>query len=278
MHDFRNRTAVITGAASGIGRALAERAAREGMNVALADVEAAPLAEAAAALRTAGATVLPIVTDVSRAADVAALADQARAAFGAIHLLCNNARVVAHTSLAAATLADWQWILGVNLWGVIHGIHAFLPAMLDQDAEAHIVNTASMAGFLSAPYMGIYNVSKHGVVTLTETLHRELLQRGAKVKVSLLCPGFVQTGIMESSRNRPAHLAAGDQVPPDRRGDKMRAILDASVRSGTPPSEVADAVFDALRQDRFYILTHPELKPSVSARLKGILEERNPSA
>jgi short-subunit dehydrogenase len=277
MRDFRDRVAVITGAASGIGRALARRAASEGMRLLLADVEEQALTQAAGELENAGARVLPVVTDVSRAADVVSLADKTRSTYGAVHLLCNNAGVGVYSTIADSTLADWQWILGVNLWGVIHGIHAFLPWMLQQDAHAHIVNTASAAGLLSTPYMGLYSVTKHGVVTLSETLYRELLHRRARVKVSVLCPGFVQTRIMESKRNRPADSSVPRPLASDRNQDKMEAILAARVGAGLTPAQVADRVFEALREDRFYIFTDDEFKPAIETRLKDILLGRNPS-
>jgi NAD(P)-dependent dehydrogenase (short-subunit alcohol dehydrogenase family) len=276
MRDFRDRVAVITGAASGIGRGLAQRAAREGMRLVLADIEEQPLAQATAELEAAGARVLPIVTDVSRAGDLAVLADRTRSAYGACHLLCNNAGVGVYTTIADSTLADWQWVLGVNLWGVIHGIQAFLPWMLEQESESHMVNTASEAGLVSPPYMGLYNVSKHGVVTLSETLYRELLQRRARVKVSVLCPGFVQTRIMESMRNRPS-ATAPDPPAANRNQEKVKAILTARVETGLAPGQVADRVFEALREDRFYIFTGDEFKPAVEDRLKDLLLGRNPS-
>jgi NAD(P)-dependent dehydrogenase (short-subunit alcohol dehydrogenase family) len=207
MKDFKDRVAVITGAASGIGWALAEQCAREGMKVVLADVEPEALAKAEASLKAGGASALAVRTDVSRAGDVEALAHKTLEAFGAVHLLCNNAGVATIGCIWESTLADWEWVVGVNLWGVIHGVRAFVPHMLAQDTECHIVNTASMSGLVSMPGSGAYNVTKHGVVTLSETLHREFAERGAKVKVSVLCPGIVNTRILESARNRPKHLA-----------------------------------------------------------------------
>jgi NAD(P)-dependent dehydrogenase (short-subunit alcohol dehydrogenase family) len=275
MKEFQGKVAVITGAASGIGRALAERCVQEGMKAVLADVEGGALAEAEASMRASGATVLAVRTDVSQAGEVEALARKTLDAFGAVHLLCNNAGVATAGSVWESTLADWEWVLGVNLWGVIHGVRVFVPLMLAQDAECHIVNTASTAGLISGPGVGAYNVTKHGVVALSETLHHELAERGAKVRVSVLCPGIVRTRIMEGARNRPGHLpVAGPPHPVD--GERWEALRQL-VQAGTPPGQVADAVFTALREDRFYILPHPEVKEYVRRRMEDVLQERSPT-
>ena len=198
------KVAVITGAASGIGRGLAERFAAEGMKVVLADVEEEALAKLEADLKAKDATVLTVRTDVSNATEVENLAVQTLEAFGAVHILCNNAGVVCSRPVWEHTLADWEWVLGVNLWGVIHGIRSFVPRMLAQGNECHIVNTASILGLVSGSGEGIYKVSKHGVVVLSETLADELAQKGANIQVHVLCPGWVRTGILDSARNRPA--------------------------------------------------------------------------
>ena len=275
MKDFKDKVAVITGAASGIGRALADRCVQEGMKAVLADVEAEPLATAEASLKASGATVLAVQTDVSQVRDVEALAQKTMEAFGAVHLLCNNAGVGTEAAVWESTLAEWEWVVGVNLWGVIHGVRVFVPLMLAQDAECHIVNTASTAGLISGPGLGAYKVTKHGVVTLSETLHHELAERGAKVKVSVLCPGIVNTRIMESARNRPGDLPpTGPRGPAsEERWEALRRLVPA----GMPAAQVADAVFEALRKDRFYILTHPEGKEAVRTRMEDILQERNPT-
>ena len=275
MKDFKDKVAVITGAASGIGRALADRCVQEGMKAVLADVEAEPLATAEASLKASGATVLAVQTDVSQVRDVEALAQKTMEAFGAVHVLCNNAGVGTEAAVWESTLAEWEWIVGVNLWGVVHGVRVFVPLMLAQDAECHIVNTASMAGLIAGPGLGAYKVTKHGVVTLSETLHHELAERGAKVKVSVLCPGIVNTRIMESARNRPGDLApTGPRGPAsEERWEALRRLVPA----GMPAAQVADAVFEALRKDRFYILTHPEGKEAVRTRMEDILQERNPT-
>jgi len=279
MKEFKNKVAVITGAASGIGRAIADRCAREGMKVVLADVEEPALISAATEMKAAGAAVLSVVTDVSKAGEVEALARKTLDEFGAVHLLCNNAGVGAGTTVWQSTLRDWEWVLGANLWGVIHGVRFFVPIMLEQDTDGHVVNTASIAGLISGSALGIYKVTKHGVVSLSETLSCELAELGAKVKVSVLCPGFVKTRIMDSARNRPAEL----QNPPEQEvwTPEMEARAEAmrqAVLRGIPATQVADAVFDAIREERFYIHTHPELKAWVQMRMDAILQERNPTS
>jgi NAD(P)-dependent dehydrogenase (short-subunit alcohol dehydrogenase family) len=275
MKDFKSRVAVITGAASGIGRALAERCAREGMKVVLADVEPGALAEAEANLQAGGGTALAVRTDVSQAKDVEALAQKTLEAFGAVHLLCNNAGVATSgTVVWESSLTDWEWVIGVNLWSVIHGVRTFVPIMLAQDTECHIVNTASMSGLISFPRGSVYAVTKHGVVTLSETLHHELTERGGKVKVSVLCPGLVKTRIVDCARNRPERLAATAPMGPVEAAGWE--TLRQQVQTGMPPAQVADAVFQAIREERFYILTHPEGKDWIRTRLEDILQERNP--
>jgi NAD(P)-dependent dehydrogenase (short-subunit alcohol dehydrogenase family) len=276
MKDFNNKVAVITGAASGIGRALAERCARGGMKVVLADVEPRELAEVEANLRAGGGTVLPVRTDVSQAKDVEALAQQTVEAFGAVHLLCNNAGVATSGALVwESGLTDWEWVIGVNLWGVIHGVRTFVPIMLAQDTECHIVNTASLSGLISFPRGSVYAVTKHGVVTLSETLYHELAERGGKVKVSVLCPGLVKTRIMDCARNRPERLAATAPMGPVEAAGWE--TLRQQMQTATPPAQVADAVFQAIREERFYILTHPEGKDWIRTRMEDILQERNPT-
>jgi NAD(P)-dependent dehydrogenase (short-subunit alcohol dehydrogenase family) len=276
MKEFKDKVAVVTGAASGIGRALADRCIQEGMNVVLADVEVEALTKTEASMKAAGAPVLAVRTDVSQARDVEALAQKTLEVFGAVHLLCNNAGVAGTPAPSwESTLADWEWVMGVNLWGVIHGVRVFVPIMQAQDADGHIVNTASMAGLISCPGLAAYKVAKHGVVSLSETLHHELAERGAKVKVSVLCPGVVNTRIMESARNRPGYLPAKKPLDPVS-GAGWEALRQL-VPAGMPPVQVADAVFKALRKDQFYILTNPEGKESVRTRMEDILQERSPT-
>lgn len=273
MREFAGRVAVVTGGASGIGRAMAERFAREGMRIVLADVEQQPLDDTAAAFRAAGATVVAMRTDVARGDDVEALAARTMTEFGAVHVLCNNAGVALSGPVWGHSVADWEWLLGVNLWGVIHGLRAFVPRMLEGKADGHIVNTASIAGLTSNPLMGAYNVSKHGVVTLSETLQRDLVLAGSSIKVSVLCPGFVSTKIADADRNRPAALAAD---PAKVRGADVQELVRAAVARGMAPAEVAEQVFAAVRDETFYILTHPELRKLVQHRFDDVLQNRTP--
>ena len=273
MENLHDRVAVVTGAGSGIGRALAERFAGEGMRLVPADVEEAPLALAAEELRTAGAKVITVPTDVSRPDQVEALAERSFHTFGAVHVLCNNAGVGGGGLSWEASLQDWEWVLGVNLWGVVHGVRAFVPRMIAGGEEGHVVNTASVAGLLTAPGMGPYNVSKFGVVALSETMHQEFAAVGTKLRVSVLCPAWVRTRINESERNRPAGLEARPTSP---QTEAMRQMVGALLDAGMDPADVAAQVVDAIRAGRFYVLTHPDFTPLVRARMEGLLEGRNP--
>jgi len=261
----RGRVAVVTGAASGIGFALSERFAREGMRVVMADVEGPALAEAADLLAGRGAEVLPVLTDVSSAEQVDALRDRALEAFGAVHVVCNNAGVSGgRVPMWEMSRRQWEWVLGVNLWGVINGVRSFVPVLLEQDA-AHVVNTASMAG-LTTGILGPYSVTKHAVVALSEGLHFQLAQSGADVGVSVLCPGWVRTRIGESGRNRPA-----DVPPPPELDEAVAGALRQMVETGMEPSVVAGHVVDAIRDRRFYVLTHPEMGESIRRRAEEVL-------
>ncbi len=278
MKEFKDKVAVITGAASGIGRAIASRCAQEGMKVVLTDIEEKALTRTETEMKALGATVLAVLTDVSKASDVEALAQKTLDAFAAVHLLCNNAGVDAGTSIWESTLADWQWVMGVNLWGVIHGVRAFVPIMLEQDTESHIVNTASISGLVSIPGLGVYQVTKYGVVSLSETLYHELPQKSAKVKVSVLCPGFVNTGIMEAERNRPDELQnAPAQAEQNPANSEFKEAMRQAVQAGISPDSVADYVFQAIRDEKFYILTDSTSKQAVQIRLEEILQDRNPT-
>ena len=276
MKDFRDKVAVITGGASGIGRAMADRFAAAGMKIVLADVEKNALARAEEEMRATGATVRSVPTDVSQPEQVEALARATLDAFGAVHVLCNNAGVAAAGPSWEHSLKDWQWVLGVNLWGVIYGVRSFVPLMLRQDTECHVVNTASMAGLVAAPFMSIYNVAKYGVVALSESLHHELALQQSKVKVSVLCPAWVKTNIMDSERNRPQKLSNLDTPPPPPEAEVMQQTARQFLEQGLAPSRVAELVFEAVRDERFYILTHPEWKAMVESRMQDILQDRSP--
>lgn len=278
MKDFQNKVAVVTGAASGIGRALAEKSATLGMKIVLADVEEPALKQAEEELKARGAEIIALRTDVSQAGDVEALANLTFATYGAVHLLFNNAGVSVENTVWGSSLADWQWVLGVNLWGVIYGVHFFVPRMLAQGNEGHIINTASGAGLLAHAGQASYNVSKHGVVALSETLSLELAAQRAALKASVLCPGWVNTRIADAGRNRPQTLQntpAEEQI-----SSEMESRIQASqqlLQAGMSPSQVAEIVFEAIRQEKFYILTDPNIKQGVRLRMDDILEERSPT-
>jgi len=272
MKDLKGKVAVITGAASGFGRELAILCAGEGMKLVLADIDEKNL-PGTVDLLPAGAESISVKCDVAKAESVEALARRTYEQFGAAHLLFNNAGVSPVGPAWSATLADWHWTLGVNLMGVVHGIHYFVPRMLAQKDECHVVNTASVAGLLSVPASAPYCVSKHGVVTLSEVLHHDLQLFKANIGVSVLCPAFVNTGIKDSERNRPAEL--GDSNP---LAKPFAAQMRKAIESGKlSAADVARMTIDAVKANRFYILTHPKIKVSIEARMKDILEERQPT-
>lgn len=276
MKDFHDKVAVITGAASGIGWALSERCAQEGMRIVLADVEEAALAKAEKALRAKGATVLPVLTDVSKIGEVENLAKKTLETFGAVHLLVNNAGVAAGSTVWESTPADWEWVMGVNLLGIIYGLRCFVPLMLNQKTECHIVNNASATGLVGYGLSAPYQIAKHGVVSLSEHLYYSLRERDANVKVSVLCSAWVKTRIMNAGRNRPAELKTSSRNQSSRgalQAQKMRQAL----QEGMPPREVANQVFQAIENEQFYILTHlAETAPLVRQRMEGILNHQNP--
>jgi NAD(P)-dependent dehydrogenase (short-subunit alcohol dehydrogenase family) len=279
MKDFQGKVAVVTGGASGIGRGLAERFGAEGMKVVLADIEEDALRQAEAEFREKGVDVLGVQTDVSKPEALDKLAQQTLEAFGGVHIVCNNAGVAGGWGPTwETTLADWNWVMGVNLWGVIHGVKFFLPRMIEQGTEGHIVNTASLAGLISGPGLAIYGVTKHAVVSLSETLFHELKLAGSQVHVSVLCPGWVNTKIMDSSRNRPEDLLNKPEEEKTLPGaEAMEQMVRGLLAQGTPASEIGQKVFEAVRDEKFYILPHPQYTNMIRTRMEDILEERDPT-
>jgi NAD(P)-dependent dehydrogenase (short-subunit alcohol dehydrogenase family) len=280
MKNFAGKVVVITGGAGGLGREFANVAHAHGMKIVLADVEGNPLEQAATELRAAGAEVLSMLCDVRKGPQVQALADAAMKRYGAVHLVFNNAGVGSGGLIWENSEADWEWVLGVNLWGVIHGVRIFASLMLecaqsDPDFEGHIVNTASMAGLLNAPTMGVYNVSKHAVVALSETLYHDLQLVGAPIGASVLCPYFVPTGISQSHRNRPADVKM--DARPTISQLAAQAMTQKAVESGkVSAAQVAATTFDAITAGQFYIYSHPDALAGVAERMDEIVNHRNP--
>jgi len=280
MKTFRGKVAVITGGASGLGREFASVAAREGMKLVLADVQGDALQRAVEELKAQGASVIAQLCDVRKGEQVQALADAAVAEFGAVHLVFNNAGVGSGGLIWENTEADWEWVMGVNVWGVIHGVRIFTKLMLEsakQDAafEGHIVNTASMAGLLNAPAMGVYNVSKHAVVSLSETLYQDLQLVGAPIGASVLCPYFVPTGISQSHRNRPEDVRMTQG--PTASQLAAQAMTDKAVSSGkVSAQDVAEITFKAIANGDFYIYSHPGALAGVQERMQHIVAGTNP--
>jgi NAD(P)-dependent dehydrogenase (short-subunit alcohol dehydrogenase family) len=281
MKKLKGRVAVVTGATNGLGRALAERAAQEGMKVVLADIDKKALAKTQKDLTASGATVLAVVTDVSKVEDVQALAKKALDKFGAVHLLCNAAAVHCPKPLAQATLADWKWVAGVNLFGAAYTTNILLPTMMKQDTECHIVNVAPVyGGFYALPYNGIYNVSEYGLVTMSEILSIELADKYPKIGVTLLAPDYADPTILESERHRPAELrdtaakeTGGEAYP---HLDEINDMIAAMSRAETPPGQLAEMAFDAIRKNKFYVFPHPGSKVLMHERLLHIDQQSNP--
>ena len=272
MKDLNGKTAVITGAASGFGRELSTLCAQEGMNVVLADRDEAGM-QATIGMLKAGTQSLAVKCDVSKPEQLDNLAGKTYEKFGATHLLFNNAGVAVAGPAWTATLEDWKWCIDVNLMGVIYGIRSFVPRMLKQDDECHVVNTASVAGLISVPGSSVYCVTKHGVVTLSECLHHDLQLAKAKIGVSILAPAYVNTGIAESERNRPPELAAKNPLA---KAYEERVLH--AVRSGRlSATDVAKITMDAVKANRFYILSHPKIKGAIEARMRDILDDRQPT-
>jgi NAD(P)-dependent dehydrogenase (short-subunit alcohol dehydrogenase family) len=276
MNNFNGKTAVITGAASGIGFALAKHAAAQGMSLVLADIDEAALQAAAEQLSLPADRVLALRTDVRHAAEIKALADAAYGKFNRVHLLFNNAGVALARTTWEHTVADWEWILRVNLWSVVHGISEFLPRMQAQGGPAHIVNTASVAGLVSNPGMAAYNVSKHGVVTLSETLSLELQMTQSPIGVSLLCPAWVPTGIGNSERNRPSDVA--QTKPIEGLTAQLNKRIGKAIASGQlTADDMAVETFNAISEKRFYVIPHSYMFPVIETRMKEILNQQNPT-
>ena len=279
ISDFKGKTAVLTGAGSGFGLECARVGAQLGMNLVLVDVQKDVLDAARAELEAKGVQVMARLVDVSNAGQMQALANDVQQQFGAPHFVFNNAGVASGGLLWENSEADWQWVLGVNVWGVIHGVRLFTPMMLaqaqkDPSYQGHIVNTASMAGLLTPPNMGVYNVSKHAVVALTETLYQDLKLVTDQVSASVLCPYFVPTGISQSHRNRPSELKASKPTQSQLIG---QAMSDKAVGSGkVTAAEVADMVFDAMAKDQFYSYSHPQALGNVQSRMEAIVQQHNP--
>lgn len=277
MKDFKGKVAVITGAANGIGFGIAEHCAQLGMKVVLAGVNEENLRKAEDQLKSTGADLLCVQTDVSRRSDVEALAQKTLDAFGAVHLLVNNAGVGAGTSIWESAWEDWEWVMGVNLWGVLHGVKIFTPIMLAQDVESHIVNVASISGLLPAYPSAPYHITKHAVIGLTENLHHALAQQNAKVKVSLLCPGWVKTGILKSERNRPPEykVSRGTASPSPEAKESYRRMQE-SLEAGMSIQELAERLFHSIEEEQLYVITHPEYLPRIQKRFDNILQQKNP--
>jgi NAD(P)-dependent dehydrogenase (short-subunit alcohol dehydrogenase family) len=269
LSDLNGKVAVVTGAASGIGLALTERFLGAGMRVVMADVEEPKLVEVASGLQKKGGEVLAVLTDVTNPDDVKALADQAVGQYGAIHVVCNNAGVAPAGPMLATTPRDWQWTVGVNVLGVAYGVTTFAALLIEQ-GEGHIVNTASEAGLVTTDMLGMYCATKHAVVGLSEALYREL--ESTPVGVSVLCPNLVNTGIFHSERNRPygTELSAAENAT-------IAPLREAIAAAGIPPSQVADDVLDAVQNDRFWIFTHPTTVPSALVRFEDLKAGRNPT-
>lgn len=276
MQELSGKVAVVTGAASGMGRAFAQRFAEEDMRVVLADIERASLSRTVDELRAGGHEVLGVVTDVSRLVSMEHLAQAALEAFGGVHLVCNNAGVEGYLDGAIweATEKDWDWTWGVNFWGVLHGVRTFMPILLENSDGGHMVNTASMTAVTRGRNM--YSINKHAVLALTETMYGELKQREAKVGVSALCPGIIATRLFQGSRNRPAELQNETPTPGAAAGVALRARLNAKLASGMAPSEVAEILVQGIRDDRLYILTDHDWDDEIKARNEDILLGSNP--
>jgi NAD(P)-dependent dehydrogenase (short-subunit alcohol dehydrogenase family) len=278
LTEFDGKVAVVTGAASGIGRAMCEKFASLGMRVVMADVEGDRLRQSAEQIEATGVDVLAVTVDVSRADELSRLAENTIGRFGGVHVLCNNAGVFAGGLTWDAIGSDWEWVLGVNLYGVLHGIRAFVPIMLEQNEPGHVVNTCSMAGLINTPLSGAYNVSKHAALSLTETLYHELRMKQSPVGCSALCPELIRTGIANSDRNRPPHLKRPDHADTPEM-ELVEEAIRSSIETGLDPSVMAERVYQGIKQDRFYLLAEEgtNWEAACLARLEDIRLRRNPT-
>jgi len=275
VKQFKGKVAVVTGAGSGIGLAMSRAFAREGLKVVLADVQVDALRAAERELRASGADVLAVRTDVSRLASVKRLAERTAARFGNVHLLCNNAGVVPperHRPMWETSLSDWRWTLDVNLWGVVHGIHCFLPGMLAHGEKSHVVNTASIAGLMSGSGSTAYSVAKHGVVRLTEGLYASLRESKSRIGATVLCPGVVATGIFNSERNRPG----ASEEEKARNHAAYHKVAQDLYKTAMQPDAVAEQVLKAIREERLYAITTKSFDDAIRERMDAILHRRNP--
>jgi NAD(P)-dependent dehydrogenase (short-subunit alcohol dehydrogenase family) len=281
MKDFKGKVAVITGGAGGIGMGLAGKCAQEGMKIVLADIEMPALGEAERTLKSQGAEVLAVPTDVSVLKEVEALAEKALAAFGGVHLLFNNAGVQVGVrrskTLWEETYNDWEWVVGVNLWGVVHGIKTFLPIMLRQGTPGHIVNTSSVGGLMSGTEIGTYKITKAAIVMLSETLYLQLKKRNEPIGVSVLCPAGVRSKLNEAERNRPTRWQnppETEPLTPDQ--EALYRFFQGLNENAMPPARFAEFIFRAIERDQLFVLTHPEMSPRVRQRCDDIINQRNP--
>lgn len=278
MREFKHKVAVVTGAASGIGKALVEKCLNEGMQVVLADVEETALASTVEEFQSKGHNnLLPVITDVSKLGEIEALLDATINAFGGVHLLFNNAGVTGSGSVLEASINDWNWVMGVNLWSVIYGVRTFVPKMIAQDCECHVVNTASVFGLIPGVQAAGYGVTKHGVVVLTESLYSELLRKNAKVKVSVLCPGFIRTNLIDAERNRAAELRDETEKELTAEEAEGREMFRQLLENGMDPSELAEITFQGIRDEKLYIQTHTEFNAMITARALHITQGTTPA-
>jgi NAD(P)-dependent dehydrogenase (short-subunit alcohol dehydrogenase family) len=279
MKDFAQKIVVVTGAASGIGRALAERFSDAGCNLVLADIDEAGLAESRASVEKRGVKVETVICDVSRQDSVDALADASYEAFGAVHILCNNAGVLSGGTTWEVDIKDYEWQIGVNTFGVVHGVRSFVPRMIAQDTPGHVVNTASMAALTTMPFAGAYHMSKHAVLAFSECLYHELQVTQSKIGVSVLCPELIDTGIAASERCRPDAYKNASGAPPITETGKLvvGALSEGMAKGGLDPSVMADRVFEGIGQNRFYILSEDSWREASNTRHEDIRLGRNPT-